>query len=144
MPTNRTRRRLTRRVELPDQLPLYPSEEFNLSRIANRLESGVDFEWLDTQPELTVEELRQVWGRVKGTFLPQYITAHPGKRPHAFWLFDAPEPRRQVNPGPHAIGPADHFGIPSRHAGAPPADMYETQRSFLSRHGLLSVEDRCI
>ena len=43
---------------------------------------------------------RQAWEEFRDELLPAWIAEHPGSRPHAWWLYDAPERRRCVT-GPH-------------------------------------------
>jgi hypothetical protein len=71
------------------------------------------------------------------TFSPQ-----PFSRPWAWWRFDAPEPRRQLRPGPEPVGPIEWFGRPRGYLGMPPDDMFETEREYLTRLDLLTEEER--
>jgi hypothetical protein len=94
----------------------------------------------ETEP--TEAELRKLWAEVREDFLAKHTARSPGTRPWAWWKFEATEPRLQVAPGPEALGPADWFGMPSKYAGMPPDDMYETEAEYLERLGLLTDEER--
>lgn len=86
--------------------------------------------------EFTLAEAWERWGE---QITERWVMLHPGTRPHAWWRVAVERygPRKQVRPGPQAAGPADWFGVPARHWGVPPDDMYETQQNYLARHGLL-------
>ena len=102
------------------------------------------------------------WPRVSGELVESFIEAHPGKRPWAWWAYDAPaleidegaelEPfevmRRQVGGSGALIGgPELHFGIPGwidyfNPPLPPDPPRYESQASYLKRHGLLSATEK--
>ena len=66
------------------------------------------------------EQVRQWWLDHRDEILPEFIRAHPGCRPFAWWRFDAPEPRRRlggIGTPAHellAYAPNLRFGIPAR------------------------------
>jgi hypothetical protein len=125
------------------------------------------------------------WHTVRSDLLRDWIAAHPGTRPHAWWTFDSPEPQRRrlggIGTPAHeclAYVPAFRFGIPATwvdrfsaeyytgHArdihgnrigtayanraepfhgrAIDPQDppRYESEATFLDRHGLLSAAER--
>jgi len=81
------------------------------------------------------------WWELREKLLPTWIEQHPGTRPYAWWKFEAPEPRRQVAPGPESIGPANWFGCPSSFQGVPGDGMFETEGEYLDRLGLLTPHE---
>jgi len=104
-----------------------------------------------------IEAMRAAWKEHRAEILAEYVSANPGRRPWAFWQFDAPEPRRQVGgptecSGCHMVDDgAFFFGLPQHWTG--PADfpaflaplmpdkdvpLYESQAAYLKRHKLLS------
>jgi hypothetical protein len=128
MPTNRRRR--TQPIR---------SDEYS-ERTIIRLETGHDWDWLEsmgTDP-LTDEQLKAVWDEVRDDFLTEFTSRHPGTRPWAWWHFEAPEPRRQVRDGPRVdLSGGYWFGKPAWYSGMPPDDMFESERDYLQRLGLL-------
>ena len=74
------------------------------------------------------------WGE---TILAEWVGTRPGSRPWAWWAFEASGPRRQVRPGPRAIGPELWFGVPRFLEAPPEAGRYETEAEFLRRNKLL-------
>lgn len=130
MPTNR-RRRLQR--QRPDIVS---------PRTIQRLESGHDFDALFDGPDLTEEELREAWEQLRETILADFIAKNPGRRPWAWWEYDAPEPRRQIAPGPKPVGDDRWFGMPRCYRGVPPPEMYESEADYLDRLELLTDQER--
>jgi hypothetical protein len=135
MPTKRTKRRVARHGDIETS-----------PRIRELLDSGVDFEVFDAslgpEGELDPDLLREVWDDLGDQLLAEHIASAPGTRPWAWWQWESPEPRRQVNPGPEPIGPAAWFGMPSQYKGQPPDGMYESEAAYLARHSLLTNEER--
>jgi hypothetical protein len=43
------------------------------------------------------DALRAGWEILRGELLPKWIAEHPGTRPYAWWLFDAPERRQRTD-----------------------------------------------
>ena len=82
--------------------------------------------------------MKAAWMELRDELLPTWIEQHPGTRPYAWWRFEAPEPRRQVSPGPESLGPATSFGCPSLFRGIPHDGMFETEAEYLERLGLLT------
>jgi len=97
-------------------------------RTIDRLKTGCNFWFLDGD-EISEEELHQAWEEIGSEILQEWIREKPGQRPSAWWLFEAPEPRRLMDAGPGILGKLpDRLGQKGR----------ETQLSFLERHGLLA------
>lgn len=106
--------------------------------------------------EAALAAMAEAWELLGDCIMPQFVEANPGRRPWAWWRFDAPEPRRQLlsseQTGWRAIGDATWFGRPhlyevcdchDKREGFPPLEsMYETEADYLARHGLLSDEER--
>jgi hypothetical protein len=92
--------------------------------------------------EIEESELADAWAMLRDEMLPEHIAENPGTRPWAWWAFESKEPRRRVNDGPEAIGPATWFGTPSRFTAMPPAGMFESERDYLQRLGLLTDDER--
>jgi hypothetical protein len=163
MPTNR--KRIGRRIhnvkeyELaflrddPQTLPGWAG--FSLS-CARQNERGLDGE----------RKPVDLWREHKNEFLPEFIRKHPGRRPVAWWLYDAPrwdrkfdawfdgtlmEPRRQVGGAGAtpwdsglAVVPWFSYGLPNSWEGYDAADppRFESQAAYLQRHGLLTEAER--
>lgn len=107
-----------------------------------RLLSGHDLAFMGDDPPLDDDELAEAWTDLRDELLADFIASHPGSRPWAWWAFDAPEPRRQIAPGPAAVGPDLWFGLPRLYAAVSPHAMYESERDYLARHGLLTDGER--
>lgn len=129
MPTNR-RHRLKRRQQ----------NEFTETQI-RYLITGTDMSFAD---ENQVEP-GEAWPTVRESLLPVWIKHHPGRRPWAWWKFDAPtEPRNRVHDdGPPGLPEKGlDFGIPSGFAGYWPGvdmgELYESEAEYLDRFGLLA------
>ena len=115
------------------------------------LESGHYFSILsprgvDTPPGDDV--LAAAWQLLGDTITAEYVRQHPGERPAGWWK-DGPgasEPRRCLRRG--RLGPIGQrlcFGVPSMFgaAGGDPnaagdLPVYESQRDYLTRRGLLT------
>ena len=114
---------------------------------------------------LDEDRLRLAWEELRNPLLGDWIPEHPGTRPYAWWLCDAPEPRRVVSGIEHPMsgfrnmngdGPREHwYGIPNpvhvlrrdecvdkglEFPQLPP--KYESEVSYLGRLGLLTVAER--
>ena len=81
---------------------------------------------------LDVERMKAAWMELRDELLPTWIEQHPGTRPYAWRRFEAPEPRRQVSPGPES------FGCPLSFRGIPHDGMFETEAEYLERLGVLT------
>jgi len=104
---------------------------------------------------LPYEESEQgVWDQIRDEVLEAYVREHPGRRPSAFWRFDAPEPRRKVAGGgvpawdrpekSHMRKPTFSFGIAFQwvDTGLEKDPAFESQAEFLRRHDLLLPGER--
>ena len=84
--------------------------------------------------------MREMWEAHRDELMAE---RGPGRRPWAWWQFEAPEPRRRVGGvGTSILHPAGHngSGVPSLYGDDydttnPPT--YETEREFLERLNLL-------
>jgi hypothetical protein len=110
-------------------------------RTRYRLRTGLDSSFWDGEP-LEDDELAEAWAMFGDEILAEYIAMTPGSRPFGWWLYQAPEPRQQIGDGPEPQGAADFFGCPSVFLGQPPSDMYESERDYLERLGLLTDDER--
>jgi len=123
------------------------------------------FSGLGEQFKVDVEK-RQAWQQLKGELLPAWITRHPGSRPAAWWLFDAPERRQRIDGKPHPFDNPERiaavkawrakysdvanreaekmfFGLPT--CGIVEDDslaIYETELAYLDRLNLLTDAER--
>ncbi|WP_028321264.1 hypothetical protein [Desulfatiglans anilini] len=113
------------------------------------------------------EDPRELWREHGAPFLKQFIEEHPGRRPQAWWLYDAPEPGRRRLGGVGtpcsevlAYAPYFKYGLPNEgyisefdlemygddFEGRPidPSDppKYESQASYLDRLNLFVPGER--
>lgn len=95
---------------------------------------------------LDLEAAREAWGDLREEMLPEFIREHPFTRPWAWWRFDAPQPRKQriddEDASVRVLGPVDWFGCPSHFSAPPPEGMFESERDYLTRLDLFTVEER--
>jgi len=80
------------------------------------------------------------WERHGAELLAAWVADRPGSRPWAWWRIvgvPAHGPRRQLLPGPEAVGPSDWFGIASVHRAPTVPGQYESEGEYLRRHKLL-------
>jgi hypothetical protein len=113
-------------------------------RVRMMLLTGSDWEWLgpDLGEDLDPEMLAAAWKALRSELVAEHVRENPGTRPWAWWEYEAPGPRQQINPGPEPEGPADWYGMPHRYDGMPPSNMYEPEADYLSGHGLLMPAER--
>ena len=105
--------------------------------------------------ELDMVAVEAGWVALWEELLPKYILDHPGRRPWGWWIFDAPEPTRQLLGGFDAFkdGPVPllvdeilkygcgwYISVGEAELRDPP--VIETQAGFLERHGLLLDVER--
>jgi hypothetical protein len=112
----------------------------------------------DAKPE-------DLWREYRDEFLPEFISRNPGRRPLAWWQWDAPrqpdhgsgcsfegtlpEPRKRIGgKGELHEGyvPAYQFGFP-QHWDSKTLDpddplIFESQTAYLIRHELLSAQEK--
>jgi hypothetical protein len=99
------------------------------------LEGGYVFDcFWPGQVAPTRETLKELWETFRDTILPTWITSKPRTRPYAWWMFDSPEPRRRNLVG---FEPSDK---PEDAFHSEPG-YYETEREYLARHAMLTVEE---
>lgn len=107
---------------------------------------------------------RELWNQHRGVYLTEFIRTNPGKRPWAWWQWDAPrwdgwgrgtyweekfpEPRRRLGgtgtPAWETQGvvPSFKYGLPTAWAIDPnDPPIYESQASYLERLGLLTAAE---
>ena len=149
MPTNRRKSHTRRDVISSDALSCY------LSGDAEALDDDIELRYFTDE-----SKIKAAWDANKPDILREWIAAHPGTRPVCWWRFDAPK-EYAVGPGIHlgfgyamrrqTAGPPLDFEarhmIPNVVCGLPELDDYsrftfETEGEFLSRHSLLSDEER--
>jgi hypothetical protein len=89
------------------------------------------------------ESARLAWEDHRETYLDEWAREHPGTRPYAWWKFDAPEGRLELNSPPPCL---DRTDAGRRRAGAAlvPNDgrtglvpWLEEEADYLERLGLL-------
>lgn len=103
--------------------------------------------------ELSDEQAQSLWAAHRDTLLAEWIERRPGTRPHAWWRFEAREPRKAVDGMPHPfaneargkiVGGLDlEFGMPN--CWLPDGNWgrkFETQKEYLTRLGLLTEAEK--
>lgn len=119
MPTTRRRRRQALREPLrPAVRHFFETGELIREGSTPDVDDGVLDAFTLAHPHAR-QTLAAAWKEGRDEVLPDWIAAHPGTRPHAWWVLDAPEPRRRRLGG---IGTPSHevladvetlcFGIP--------------------------------
>ena len=159
MPTNRTRRTRSRREGL---LTWWEKEYMLHGRVVSEgsAEDYNRYRWacLGREPWVTVK-----WGEHHDAILAEWIDEHPGTRPWVWWELDSPrlpavgdgryddgkrpEPRQRVGgTGGEPTHQGVTFGIPDGWGNDDfdPSDppTFESQASYLDRHGLLTKAER--
>lgn len=125
MPTNRryrARRRTPQRIER-DHI--------------EALACGNELADLLTPP---LDDPRGLWQRIREPMLRAFAKHHPGRRPWAWWEFEATQPReRVVMEGPQAVPSPLKFGYPTGYDGCAVDlnTLYESEADYLGRLGLL-------
>ncbi len=148
MPTNLHYRRQERRLDYDQDhvdVLLTGRRRFALPSCAGDFFDPAD-------PEHPVPDLmRSAWVALRGQLLPKFIAEHPGCRPAAWWLFDAPYPTRQLLEGYDAVRDPKRpaysrlleFGVYTGCGWAEWRDppVWETEAAYLDRHDLLTAEE---
>jgi len=148
MPTTRRRRTQAYRAPLSE-----PLERYWATGDLARADGGT---WGPSTPgrweafTLTPEELAWRWSAVRDGFVADWLAAHPGTRPHAWWLHDATEPRGWITAtGPRAPRIPDDWtawrqtrGIQVEDATGNRAEVVESEPGYLARLGLLTSTER--
>jgi hypothetical protein len=77
------------------------------------------------------ESKREVWNALRKDILEEHIRRRPGRRPSAWWQFEAPEPKRVVHTEPDwkACGPEGY-------------QEYECGTDYLKRLNLLTPDEK--
>ena len=96
------------------------------------------------RPAYNMPVVQAAWDELRGELLPKYIQDHPGRRPWAWWKFDAPAPRRRCLTGNDPYDDPNlpkwaalNFGICQVFSSPDPVD-WETEAAYLDRHNLLT------
>jgi hypothetical protein len=105
---------------------------------------------------------RVAWAQYGSEITAQFIREHPGKRPWAWWIFDATELRRRLTKPRWKPDEMDthHFAVAAREKMNPSAfdnepcsfglprpfyqdsPFFESEAAYLERHGLLTAEEK--
>ncbi|MBN2559398.1 MAG: hypothetical protein JXQ75_00510 [Phycisphaerae bacterium] len=120
----------------------------------------------DNRGTFDPDAMRGAWETLRAELLPKWIAAHPGTRPYAWWVFDAPERRRRTDGRPHPFDNIErntkvndwrqkYTDVADREAyklwfGKPGCLMvlddfhavYEAEAEYLDRHGLPTEDER--
>jgi hypothetical protein len=100
--------------------------------------------------------LGAIWHEVGVELTAEWIDAHPGTRPWAWWLYNASMPRRCLvgttllypvrEPGDWEFVWRETWGVPAFVQARPPGYVglprVESQATYLDRLGLLGAEER--
>src|SRR5262249_49105146 len=130
MPTNR--RRKPRQRRLSHRCPW----------LWEHLRTGDSFEVELGEVTITEDQLREAWEQLRERVLAEHIAEQPGTRPWAWWQWDAPEPRRKLDPGPESSWPCRWHGYPLVYGPVRPEDQYEAEVDYLRRLGLLTEDEK--
>ena len=129
----------------------YQVEKIELDKeLEVRLHCG---SWLfPVENEPSEAELQRLWNLHRKRVLAAYILEHPGRRPWAWWMWDAPQDQRRriggLGTGLSERPDGEHplsFGRPNAYDDDysnedPP--RYESERDYLARHGLLTKAEQ--
>jgi hypothetical protein len=87
---------------------------------------------------------QEEWEKHKKTLLAEWITASPGSRPWAWWMWDSPGPRQLISGTGTVSGKQLYKGVPLYWRTYDEGDLptYESEASYLDRHGLLKADER--
>jgi hypothetical protein len=99
--------------------------------------------------------LAAVWRETGEELTADWIDAHPGSRPWAWWVYSAPMPRRCLvgtallfpirKPGDWEFSWRENWGVPAFVQGRPRGYVglprVESQATYLDRLGLLGAEE---
>ncbi len=89
------------------------------------------------------DEALSAWHAVRREVLPEWIAAHPGTRPLAWWRYEAPEAMRRIVRGRGRAPTCDPliYGWPENLVDRTDRVVIESQASYLKRHALMSAEE---
>lgn len=155
MPTNRRRRPQLARAGGPqygEQHIRYLLDGVSpLKHLARGFYPVDQFGFVVGQPDPDLAAVRIAWERLRDRLLGDYVDQFPGRRPHGWWLVDAPAPRRKMIAGPSRLyvdrrGWLNRwwFGVPCVFGGddfKTPV-VFESQAVYLARYGLLLDSER--
>ena len=139
-----------------------PAHDYTKDNIQELLRGQPFFE------RLGKENKREAWESLRDELIPKWIIEHPGSRSDAWWIFDAPEPRRRrvdgkLHPFDDPEWQANNERIAAKRGtrldwlewvnqlnnGVPGVigsreeslAKYETQAEYLHRHELMTPEE---
>jgi len=139
---------------MPRVTRIAPNVKTDLSqskRVRNKLTSGHDWGFPDRElgpmekrvGQFPVDDatMAEIWSEIGAELIAEWIVKKPGSRPWAWWLYNAPEPRRIVPNGEQRFSMTTsaertRFGIRDEGTG------FETERAYLERLGLLMDAER--
>ncbi len=87
------------------------------------------------------EAYRAAWDAHRDELMASYTRLHPGRRPRAWWSFEAPEPRRLADGSIFQSAGRMVRGIPRRKVTDPPV-VFETELDYLRRLDLLTESEK--
>lgn len=96
---------------------------------------------LDVVPFRDDDHRRAVWNAHRALIIGDYIREYPGRRPVAWWVYSATEPRRLAD-GLVLQDPGDwrrHHGC--RGGNQATQNKHETESAYLRRLGLLGADE---
>ena len=121
-------------------------------RLARRTESGPDLTAMQRDYLLDgaamligsffddADHLRRAWDANRADVIAEFIRTRPGRRPRAWWMFDAPGPRLLVN-GSTVTTSSPGAGYCGMQPGRAPGE-HEPEAAYLARHGRLFESER--
>jgi hypothetical protein len=98
----------------------------------------------DEFPFRDAEHRRKIWFSNRDSLMHEHMAHKPGRRPDAWWCYEATEPRR-MRGGQEYKGPVDgpfKFGMPRYLPEGVSWRDFETEAAYLDRHGLLTDAER--
>jgi hypothetical protein len=94
-------------------------------------------------------DVRQAWQTIGMALTQEHSSRLPGSRPHAWWIYVAPERRRQIDDGSThsmlrsgtSMAQKFFFGAPALHRSEDQYCLFECQHEFLQRHRLFLPQE---
>lgn len=106
--------------------------------LTGQYRSGTDVRWMQGLPNWQL--MIQIWELVQGEFLPGWIRDHPGTRPFAWWVCDAPE--RMKRPDGQVVEKL--IAPPGYWVAKFEAAAFESQAEYLLRLDLMDASEKKI
>lgn len=121
------------------QSPLHLTEEQEIEFISVPVRIGVSCFRSEAEKE-------EAWWRHREQLLATWLKepANLGKRPEAWWQYEAPEPRRLLEGSLRPMDAGLHLGLPARYQPDKSPVTAESQPAYLARLGLLTPEEKAI